>query len=324
MTPEIDRRWIVSTARAEGFNSTDFERSYRLAAFIEQIGRHPQLSKALLLKGGSNLNFFVMDLPRLSVDLDLNYIAHIGKTAMVEDRPDIETLLKDLATSNGYRVEKVRTSYSSWHARLLYKNVHGSRDSIKIDLNYLTRIPLFTPAQSKLPEIFDLGAAPIQVMAPEEAYGSKITALVSRAKPRDLFDCYLLFDSDISIDSSALRLAFLFYAYMDDATLDLVDLEKVKALDSRIIERWLYPMLKKSERPTSATMIQTVLPELERMLVLSESEISFGTGLEAGRYQPELLFGEIEVSPDIDRHPAALWRAQHPHGKRDGKERNDD
>lgn len=62
-------------------------------------------------------------------------------------------------------------------------------------------------------------------------------------------------------------------------------------------------------------MLAVVLSRLEQMLELTEREQAFGQRLEAQVYEPTLLFGDVEVSPDIEDHPAAEWRRRHPHAQ---------
>lgn len=45
------------------------------------------------LKGGAALNLFIFDLPRLSVDIDLNYIGNIDRDEMLKDRPKIQSTI---------------------------------------------------------------------------------------------------------------------------------------------------------------------------------------------------------------------------------------
>ena len=57
------------------------------------------------------------------------------------------------------------------------------------------------------------------------------------------------------------------------------------------------------------------MPRVERMLQLSDDERAFGRRLEAGSYEPDLLFLGVDVAEGIALHPAAEWRRLHPHAR---------
>ncbi len=54
------------------------EKSVRLLTLLNAFCEHPQLAGKLALKGGTALNLFLFDVPRLSVDIDLNYVGAIN------------------------------------------------------------------------------------------------------------------------------------------------------------------------------------------------------------------------------------------------------
>ncbi len=298
----------------------EFERAYRLARVLRGIGEHPWLRERLVLKGGTCINFFYDDLPRLSVDMDLNYVGSLDRDTMVAERDEVEAELGALTHSLGYEWDPRPRSHAHRKLRFRYTNVHGHRDSIRADINYLMRLSLYGFLEHDLPEVFELDAAHVPALRAEEVYGGKLKALVARGHPRDLFDAARLFDGHVHPDDRMLRAAFLFHCHMDDATLDLVDLDHTRAVTDDDLATHLHPMLRAQGVPTARDLQAAVLPRVEAMLERSDDEIKYGLELERGRHEPDLLFGDIPVADGIDRHPAALWRAMHPHGKRDGRE----
>lgn len=64
-------------AAAAGFRPESLEKVLRLNELLEGLRQHPFLKSRLALKGGTALNLFVFDLPRLSVDLDLDYMLRV-------------------------------------------------------------------------------------------------------------------------------------------------------------------------------------------------------------------------------------------------------
>jgi predicted nucleotidyltransferase component of viral defense system len=78
-----------ATARATGFEVDNLEKLLRLRELLTEFHKHSFLRNKLVLKGGTALNLFYLDVARLSVDIDLNYIAHIDRDEMLDERPDI-------------------------------------------------------------------------------------------------------------------------------------------------------------------------------------------------------------------------------------------
>ena len=63
----------------------------------DEIAQDPVLSQRLALKGGTALNVFYLDLDRLSVDIDLNYVGALDLAAMERERPG--SMLRSIACS---------------------------------------------------------------------------------------------------------------------------------------------------------------------------------------------------------------------------------
>lgn len=71
------------------------EKVWHLMAILDGISIHPFLKERLVLKGGTALNlFFFFDLPRLSVDIDQNYIGQLNRQQMLLERPEVEKALE--------------------------------------------------------------------------------------------------------------------------------------------------------------------------------------------------------------------------------------
>lgn len=312
----VDEAWLRRVAEEHRYHQDSFERAYRLGHLLRELGEHDQLRDRVALKGGTCINFFHSALPRLSVDLDLNYVGSVDSEGMKRDRPDLESALIALAEAHGYQAEVERRSYAGSKARFLYENSHGARDSVRVDINYLMRVPLYGIVRLDLPGLFDLEPAQVPCLAIEDVFGSKLKALATRAQARDLYDAARFLRDGPSHDSGRLRRAFLFYCHMDDATLRTVDLQAVRRINQATVERDLYPMLRRDDRPRAEDLQAPIRPALTGMLHRSDDEIRFGTRLEAGEYVPQLLFGTDETDGAVALHPAALWRAKSPHGKR--------
>ena len=70
----ISKERLSSEAEGTGFRAEVLEKVIHLLNLLETLHKHPFLKNRLALKGGTALNLFLFDVPRLSVDIDLNYV----------------------------------------------------------------------------------------------------------------------------------------------------------------------------------------------------------------------------------------------------------
>jgi predicted nucleotidyltransferase component of viral defense system len=74
---------LAAEAEATGFRVDVLEKVARLLGLLDALRSHPFLEKRLVLKGGTALNLFMFEVPRLSVDIDLNYIGSADRQEML-------------------------------------------------------------------------------------------------------------------------------------------------------------------------------------------------------------------------------------------------
>lgn len=146
--------------------------------------------KCFALHGGTAINLFVRDMPRLSVDIDLTYLP-------IEDR---ETSLKNIADALGRiktNIEKVVPGVRV-NARLDAGKlqISANRADIKLEVNLVNRGVLAEPKElslcGKAQNQFEAFCT-MPVVSIGQLFGGKIVAALDRQHPRDLFDVkYLL------------------------------------------------------------------------------------------------------------------------------------
>ena len=71
---KISKERLETVAETTGFRAEVLEKVIHLLNLLDGFRSHPFLNNRLVLKGGTALNLFYFNLPRLSVDIDLNYI----------------------------------------------------------------------------------------------------------------------------------------------------------------------------------------------------------------------------------------------------------
>lgn len=149
-------------------------------------------SKFFALKGGTALNLFVQDLPRLSVDIDIVFIDHeLNRERALATIKDELAKAKSRVEKLGLTVE-VRSNKTGDETKMF---VSDGSSEVKIEVNFVLRgtvLPIASVALS--PAAQQLFAANIEVpmLALEEVYGGKLVAAMDRQHPRDLFDVMLM------------------------------------------------------------------------------------------------------------------------------------
>ncbi len=145
------------------------------------------------MHGGTAINLFVRNMPRLSVDVDLTYV-HIA------DRTESLTEINDALLRIKLRIEKSQPSIKIEHKGDVCKLMISRQATlIKIETNMVGRGLIGEPDKiqlcEKAQEEFDaFGVMPIVPI--EQLYGGKICAALDRQHPRDLFDVKLLLDNE--------------------------------------------------------------------------------------------------------------------------------
>lgn len=161
------------------------------------------------LKGGTAINLFYRDLPRLSVDIDLTYlpIKDRGESlAAIDAAFDrlVESISRQVAGATAQRIK----GGDGQDTRLM---VSRGNATIKIETSPVTRGSLYPPKLMTVTETVEdaFGFAEMQVFAFEDLYAGKLHATVDRQHPRDLFDVHILYQSEGL--TKALFRAFLAY-----------------------------------------------------------------------------------------------------------------
>ena len=162
------------------------------------------------LKGGTAINLFVRDLPRLSVDIDLTYLP-------VEDRVSSLAAIDAAMLRIKERIEgripgaAVAPSRSAGDNIITKLIVRSESVQIKIEVTPVLRGTVYDPAvMSVVPSVEDtFGFAEMQVVSFADLYAGKIVAALDRQHPRDLFDVRNLLANEGISDE--LRRAFLVY-----------------------------------------------------------------------------------------------------------------
>ncbi len=161
------------------------------------------------LKGGTAINLFVRDMPRISVDIDLVYLPLKPRDEALKEMSEaLLTIQRDLQSRMDDCVV-IETRLGEIVTKL---NVQHRQVAIAIEPNMVFRGAVFAPQSRELAAVaqrrFELTAS-IATLNVADLYGGKLCAALDRQHPRDLFDVKLLLDGDGI--SPAIRRAFVVY-----------------------------------------------------------------------------------------------------------------
>jgi predicted nucleotidyltransferase component of viral defense system len=123
----LSREQLQRAAAGSGFQVESCEKVYVLVRLLEAVRTHPFLAARMALKGGTALNLFVLDFPRLSVDIDLNYIGSPDRATMLAERPRIEQALQQVTGCMGLTLKRAPTEHAGGKWRLSYATALGRR-----------------------------------------------------------------------------------------------------------------------------------------------------------------------------------------------------
>ncbi|MEO6837860.1 MAG: nucleotidyl transferase AbiEii/AbiGii toxin family protein [Ginsengibacter sp.] len=173
-----------------------------LLSIIPEIAKE----KSFALHGGTAINLFIRNMPRLSVDIDLTYLPLENFEI---SRSNINAALKRIMTSIIKILPEVKINYEERNSKL-YVSIKGVL--VKVEVNLTGRGALHTPVMmdlcEKAQEEFDAFVS-MNVLPRGQIFGSKICAALDRQHPRDLFDLsYLLNNEGITTE---VKEGFLLY-----------------------------------------------------------------------------------------------------------------
>jgi predicted nucleotidyltransferase component of viral defense system len=253
------------------------------------------------LKGGTAINLFLRQMPRLSVDIDLTYLPlepretalrNIG-TALERIAASIRTTMPDT------KVQENRARGATHIAKLFVRTAEAT---IKIEPNQVLRGAVFPSQERELSQaaeaLFELSVT-ARTLSIADLYGGKLCAALDRQHPRDLFDVRLLMeDQGITHD---IRQAFVIYLASHDRPMhELLNPRRKdfrQIYENEFASMVIYPVAYEALVETREQMISTL------QQTLTDQEKGFLLSLKKG--QPEWSLMAID---GIETLPAIQWK----------------
>jgi predicted nucleotidyltransferase component of viral defense system len=314
---KISRERIMDEAGRTGFRPDTVEKVIRLFGLLSAFRSHPYLHDKLVLKGGTALNLFYLDVPRLSVDIDLNYIGAVDRARMLEERAPVDHAVQAVCAREDF---EVRHTPGDEHAggkwSLRYESALGQRGNLEIDLNFMFRVQLWQARTMDSRPLGSYMARDIYVQDIHELAAGKLAALMARGTPRDLFDVRGIFRLG-GFDYANLRIAFVVYGAMNRKDWRSISPDDI-TIETGAVQSQLIPLLPAAvagDREAAASLGAELREACRRALSVvfpfSESERDFLNAiLERGEIEPALLTPDADLQARIKTHPMLEWKAR--------------
>lgn len=274
---------------------------YRQVQLLLQILPFISLHDCFALKGGTAINLFIRELPRLSVDIDLVFLPALDR---IEALAAIKSALNEIADEISIKLvgSSVIRSYEDKNDALRL-TVNRAGVQIKIELSPVLRGTVY---ESRIMQVCELvedefGFSETNVVSFADLYAGKICAALDRQHPRDLFDVKFLLENEGLTE--ALRKALLVYLISHPRPLaellqpQLKDISGIYDGEFRNMAEIDVPLQElEGARCHLIETINTAITDKERRFLLS-----FKNG------QPDWSLLELT---NIDQLPAVRWKLQ--------------
>jgi predicted nucleotidyltransferase component of viral defense system len=253
------------------------------------------------LKGGTAINFFIRDLPRLSVDIDLAYLPVTEREQALSDVTErlrvVRTAL--IGSTAAESVVEIPLGNTGMLRGLV---VSRRQATVKIEPNLVIRGVVYPPQDLHLSaaaaELFER-AVEIRALSHADLYGGKICAALDRQHPRDLFDVGLMLEHDGFTEQT--RKAFIVYLISHDRP--MVELLDPNRQDIEPLYRLEFQGMTRS--PVTIEALTAVRERLIQLIQdsLTTDERRFMVSMKHGEPNWDLL-----SLPGVENLPAVRWK----------------
>lgn len=274
---------------------------FKQAKLMLRVMPHVAAEVCFALKGGTAINLYVRDMPRLSVDIDLTYLPLESRDVTLAN---IGNALHRIAeairrTVPGVRVQEIRAGGAAHASKL---SISTAEATIKIEPNLVLRGTVFSPVERELSEqaeaLFELSAT-TNTLAVADLYAGKLCATLDRQHPRDIFDVKILMENEGITDE--IRTAFIIYLASHDRPMsELLDPNKKDF--RKIFEQEFAGMAADDVEYDELVAVREKLIETIRK-TMTGNEKKFLLSIKQGEPDWDL----IPVA-DIDQLPGLQWK----------------
>jgi predicted nucleotidyltransferase component of viral defense system len=296
-----------------GFDEKTIEKMYRICDILQRIAQVDYTKERLSLYGGTSLHFLhFKNVPRLSMDIDFNF-RDIKTSDWGKDRDKIDNIIKKILSDLTYSKNeiKIQAEYPITRFTVNYKTKNGQRDSIKIEIGYMRRIPIFKNDQKLSFSHFKTDEK-IELKTPisEELYGNKFCTLLYRYKDpavissRDLFDVYII--SKSTFDNELFEKAMIIDSLMRPEpriyNRNPEGIVKNVSIDNQLLNLVRNRKIPEDLKTKSQRFINTLISTSQEKY--TEIIDKFYDNHE---FNPTLFKKDDDINSNISSHPSIIW-----------------
>lgn len=136
---EFSRQYLTRLSQESNFIKDALEKVLRLSEILKFLNSDVVFKDKLALKGGTAINLTAVELPRLSVDIDLDFTVNVSRDDLPEIKEKFKKRLTDYMWQEGYSLADSRDHFALTSFLFNYINNAGNRDNIKVEINFLDR-----------------------------------------------------------------------------------------------------------------------------------------------------------------------------------------
>ncbi len=308
----ISKQYLVELSYKTNFIRDNLEKVLRLSEILKFLNNDNIFKNKLALKGGTAINLTAVELPRLSVDIDLDFTENLSKEKIKETKEIFTKRLLDYMWQENYTLSvSSKEHYALLSFTFNYINNAGNRDNIKIEINFMDRCHILPLESKKILVKGIFNSFEVLALNTIELYASKINALLSRATPRDLYDVTKMIENNIIKNTTTLKKCLIFYNMIGgEQDIDNLSFENIEKITFTKFKTQLKPVIAKSDKFNIEEAKTMVITYLKDLIKITEKEQEFIKEFKNRNYKPELLFESKEIINNIKLHPMALWRCK--------------
>lgn len=313
---KLSREELLSLAGASDFRTETLEKAVHLLGLLNALSVHPFLKGRWVLKGGTALNLFEFEVPRLSVDIDINYIGSSELAVMQSERPKIEQSIQAVCQHEGFSIRQMPGEHAGGKWNLRFRSEAAQEGNLSLDVNFVYRLPLWPIRTMDSHNLGSYGAIGIPVLDLHELAAGKLAALFGRHQARDLFDAHRLL-SQREFETQKLRTAFVLYGAMNPVDWRTITSDSIGFEPDELVQS-LFPVINQSffsgevkREDFGARLVQETKEALKILLPLRAEEMEFLDLLKNnGVIEPSLLAVDNDLQLKILKQPLLQWEAR--------------
>ncbi|NQZ85184.1 MAG: nucleotidyl transferase AbiEii/AbiGii toxin family protein [Nanoarchaeales archaeon] len=296
---------ITEVAKTHKYKNNELEKVTRLYYTLKDVSQIPIIKEKVLFFGGTAINSIYKNYPRLSVDIDLQYVGEFDREKMLGDREVIKYEIRSYLIQKKYEFEE-NDRYGIHQFMIKYITNSGMVDYIKLEVNFLDRTPILPTIQGEVKSPLRDDFFMVQTFQKEELFAKKMLALIDRQEARDIYDM-----ANIGkIDENKFRKCVLCASLLRYKSIEPIKNKKLEYMSDKKFNDRLLPLIKVSEIISKDDLFSNANSILKKLKSnINKTEEKFSQNFNKDNPEFEKFFEEIKYNPNINKSPVLQLKA---------------